>query len=61
MSLQIVDVGVPASNDSHKAFLKKIKFGRATPYFEILFGNISKDDNKISFYTGFPNYAALKM
>ena len=65
VSLQVVDVGVQASDDSQTTIVRLSQtisnLEEQLHASKFCLENISKDDDKVLFYTGFPNYTALKV
>ena len=64
-SLQLADVGVQASDDSQATIVRLSQtistLEEQLHASKFCLENICKDDDKVLFYTGFPNYAALKV
>ena len=65
MPLQVADVGVQVSDDSQATIVRLSKtissLEEQLHASKFCLENISKDDDKVLFYTGFPNYTALKV
>ena len=65
VSLQVADVGVQASDDSQATIVRLSQtisnLEEQLHASKFCLENISKDDDKVLFYTGFPNYTALKV
>ena len=65
VSLQVVDVGVQASDDSQTTIVRLSQtisnLEEQLHASKFCLENISKDDDKVLFYTGFSNYTALKV
>ena len=61
VSLQVADVGIQASDDFQATIVRLSGMEEQLCALKFCLENISKDDDKISFYTGFPNYVTPKI